>query len=69
MTTKHFTASVTFRFRNAAGELETRTVSQDVTDDIATGAEEEHLVDNVYWKQVANSFQDVEILGGGVSAE
>jgi hypothetical protein len=66
MSNTYYTASVTFKFRNAAGELVTKLVTQDVTDEVAEGADHEELTDRVYWKQIHGQFADVEILGGGV---
>lgn len=64
----HYTASVTFNFRNAAGALETKTLSQDVTDEIAEGADREALTDRIYWKEIVGKFSEVDILGGGVES-
>jgi hypothetical protein len=66
MSNTHYTASVTFKFRNAAGELETSTLTQDVTDEVAEGADHEALTDRIYWNQIDGKFSGVEIVSGGV---
>lgn len=67
--TSNFTARVTFRFRNAAGDLETKTFEQDVTDEIAEGTDEEELVDRIFWKQIDGKFAAIDFLFGGVVSE
>lgn len=61
-----YAAQVTFTFRNAAGEREAKTLAQDVTDEIKDGAFAEALVDRIYWNQIVDKFDDVEILSGDV---
>lgn len=69
MTTTHYTAFVTYRLRNAAGELEEKTAAQDVTDEINEGADREELVDRIYWKQICGLQNLVDIVRGGVTSE
>jgi hypothetical protein len=64
-----YTASVTFSFRNAAGDLETKTIKQDVTDEVAEGANHEHLTDRIYWNEVHGQYSEIDIIGGGVEAD
>ncbi len=61
-----YTATVTFLARDAQGDIQEHTVRQDVTDDIAEGADREELVDRLYWKQVHNLPNLVDVIGGGI---
>ena len=70
MTRQTFTASVTYRVTNEAGELETKTVAQDVTDEIAQLGDDsqvrEELADRVYWNNVHGTPGFFDIVFGGV---
>lgn len=61
-----YTATVTFLARDAQGDIQEHTVRQDVTDDIAEGADREELVDRLYWKQVHNLPNLVDVIDGGI---
>ena len=64
-----YTASVEFSFINASGDRETKTLAQDVTDEIAEGADREELADRIYWKEIHGKYDGVVIISGGVFAE
>jgi hypothetical protein len=64
-----FTAYVTFLFRNASGELEEKTIQQDVTDEVNEGADEEELADRIYWKNIHGQYAEITITRGGVRTE
>lgn len=65
----YWTARVTFAFRNAAGEVETKTIGQDVTDEVNAGANHEHLADRIYWKEIHGQYNEIRLISGGVDAE
>jgi hypothetical protein len=68
-------AEVTFQFRNKSGEIETKTVSQDISDEYLIAKArgewdstiEEQLTDRLFYDKVNGKYDDVEILGGGVT--
>lgn len=61
-----YSAAIGFRFRNATGAFETKLVATDVTDDVAEGANEEHLVDSLFYHKVKDRYDDVECFFCGV---
>lgn len=60
-----YTATVKYRTL-ISGEVLEHMVSQDVTDDVAEGADLEALADNLYWKKVHGVPGFLDIVGGGV---
>jgi hypothetical protein len=65
----HYTAFVTYRFRNEAGEFEEKTITNDVTDCVAEGDSFEELTDRIYWKQIHGTPGFFDIVAGGVYAD
>ena len=61
-----YTAIVIFLARDEQGEIQERKVRQDVTDDIAEGADREELVDRLYWHEVHGLPELVEVIGGDI---
>jgi hypothetical protein len=63
----YYTASVTYRTGDPQkGELVTRTITQDCTDEVLAGTSHEEICDRMYWKQV-HPHPYFDVLSSGVS--